>query len=285
MARFSSPLVSFVLAIAVGVALVPAQASAMHGLLAPKAKLWQRWTAHDPAATARVDHGAWRRFLNSYLRRDQAGVNRVAYRHVGADAKRALEGYLTRLAGLPISIFNRDQQLAYWINLYNALTVKLVLDHDPRRSIREIDISPGLFADGPWGRKVVQIEGEALSLNDIEHRILRPIWRDARIHYALNCAAVGCPNLRPEAFTAENAETLLTAAAREYVNSPRGARIEDGKLIVSSIYVWYKKDFGGSDSGVIAHLKRYAEPELAARLATIERIGGDGYDWALNDGP
>ena len=101
----------------------------------------------------------------------------------------------------------------------------------------------------------------------------------------MNCAAVGCPNLQPEAFTAENAETLLTAAAREYVNSPRGARIEDGKLIVSSVYVWYKKDFGGSDSGVIAHLKRYAEPELAARLATIERIGGDGYDWALNDGP
>ncbi len=272
-----------VIAVGLVLALVPGPAVGLHGLFAPKAKLWQRWSAHDQAATAHIDHGAWQRFLDRHIARDGEGLHRVAYGRVGAADKRALEDYLARLATTPISIFNRDQQLAYWINLYNALTVKIVLDHYPLRSIRDIDISPGIFADGPWGKKAVKVEGEELSLNDIEHRILRPIWRDPRIHYAVNCAAVGCPNLVATAFTGDNANALLTAAARDYVNSPRGARFEGGKLIVSSLYVWYEKDFGGNESGVIAHLERYAAPDLAARLATVERISGDGYDWALND--
>jgi hypothetical protein len=122
-----------------------------------------------------------------------------------------------------------------------------------------------------------------LSLDDIEHRILRPIWRDPRLHYAVNCAALGCPNLQTAAFTAANTEALLDKAARDFVNHPRGAAIVGGKLIVSSIYVWYEADFGGADRGVIAHLKRYAGPELATALAAVDRISGNRYDWGLND--
>jgi Protein of unknown function, DUF547 len=85
-------------------------------------------------------------------------------------------------------------------------------------SIRDIAISPGLFSVGPWGRKLIEVEGEPLSLDDIEHRILRPIWRDPRLHYAVNCAALGCPNLRSSAFTAANADILLETAASDYVN-------------------------------------------------------------------
>jgi hypothetical protein len=158
-----------------------------------------------------------------------------------------------------------------------------VLEHYPVDSIRKIAISPGLFSAGPWGKKLVTVEGKALSLDDIEHRILRPIWRDPRIHYAVNCAALGCPNLQPEAFTADNEEALLERAAHDYVNHPRGATVADGKLTVSSIYVWYQADFGGTDRGVIAHLQHYAAPALAAALAPIERIGADRYDWSLND--
>ena len=96
-------------------------------------------------------------------------------------------------------------------------------------------------------------QGAEVSLNDIEHRILRPIWKDARIHYAVNCAAVGCPNLRRTAFTGDNAESLLELAARDYVNNPRGARFDDGGgLVVSSLYSWYREDFGGSVAGVLA---------------------------------
>jgi hypothetical protein len=103
------------------------------------------------------------------------------------------------------------------------------------------------------------------------------------MHYAVNCAALGCPNLQPSAFTAGNTETLLDKAARDYVNHPRGAALAAGKLTVSSIYVWYAADFGGTERGVIEHLKHHARPELTAALAGIERISGDRYDWALND--
>ncbi len=161
--------------------------------------------------------------------------------------------------------------------------MKVVLDHYPVDSIRDIDISPGLFADGPWDKKLVEIEGESVSINDIEHRILRPIWRDPRIHYAVNCASIGCPNLQPPAFTAANTDALLAAAAQAYVNHPRGARVEDGKLIVSSIYVWFQDDFDGTDAGVIRHITRYADAVLQSQLAGVTSINTHEYDWRLND--
>jgi len=256
--------------------------SSIEAFFAPKARLWARWQAHDPAAAARIDHGPWDRILATYIAPDTSGVNRFDYAGVSASDRAALDGYIAGLAALPVSRYARTEQLAYWINLYNALTVQVVLAHYPVDSIRDIDISPGLFADGPWDKALLTIEGQPVTLNDIEHRILRPIWHDPRIHYALNCASVGCPDLQRRAFTAEGTEALLEAAARGYVNSPRGARFKKDKLIVSSIYVWFSEDFGGDDAGVIAHLKRYAESALAARLAGIERLGGHAYDWTLN---
>jgi len=251
---------------------------------APEAELWERWTAHDPQSQARIDHGAWNRFLVLYVVPDAEGVRRVDYGAVSDADRRALDAYVERLESVPISAMSRDEQLAYWINLYNALTVRVVLEHYPVASIRDISISPGLFSVGPWGKKLAEVEGEALSLDDIEHRILRPIWRDPRIHYAVNCAAVGCPNLREEAFTAANAERLLELGAREYVNSSRGViAVGDRGARVSSIYVWFKEDFGDSDAGVLSHLRAYAEPELERALAGVERIAGHDYDWTLND--
>lgn len=250
---------------------------------APKAELWPRWTAHDAQATRSVDHGAWTGFLQQYLRPGADGINRVAYGQVAAQDRAALTGYLRRLQGERVSTLARSEQRAYWINLYNAATVSTVLEHYPVPSILKIDISPGLFARGPWGKKLLSVEGEALSLDDIEHRILRPIWKDPRTHYAVNCASLGCPNLQAEAYTAANLEALLDRGAREYVNHPRGARVVRGRLYVSSIYVWFQDDFGGSDAGVIAHLKRYAAAPLAAQLAGIDTIADDDYDWTLND--
>ena len=129
------------------------------------------------------------------------------------------------------------------------------------------------------------VEGEALSLNDVEHRILRPIWRDPRIHYAVNCASLGCPNLRHQAFTSANTETLLDEGARDYVNHPRGAFFIDGGLHVSSIFHWFRSDFGGSDRSVLEHLVQFADPALRAKLMEITSIDGHDYDWALNRVP
>lgn len=251
---------------------------------APESRLWERWAAQDPASALSLDHGPWDRFLAAYVVAD-GGVNRVAYGRVTPGDRRALEDYIASLAATPADGLRRAEQLPFWINLYNALTVKVVLDHYPVESIRDIDISPGLFTDGPWGKKLVTVGGEALSLDDIEHRILRPIWKDPRLHYVLNCAALGCPNLPPRAFTAGNAQTLLSRGARQYVNDPRGVAFDGDRLIVSSLYDWYAADFGGTDTAIISHLKRYAGPVLLAKLEAARRIDDDDYDWTLNDAP
>jgi Protein of unknown function, DUF547 len=214
----------------------------------------------------------------------QRGITRFAYARLATAAeRRSLDDYVSGLGRVPLSAYARTQQLPFWLNLYNALTVKLIPDHYLVASIRDIDISPGLFADGPWGKTLISVEGEAVSLDDIEHRILRPIWADPRVHYGVNCASLGCPNLPPLAFTAANSGRLLDKGARAFVNHPRGARVDRGRLVVSSIYVWFQENFGGDDGGVIRHLRRYAAPTLAQALAGVERIADHVYDWSLND--
>ncbi|MDA0785436.1 MAG: DUF547 domain-containing protein [Proteobacteria bacterium] len=252
-------------------------------MAAPKSNLWPRWTAHDPASTVIVDHGDWTRILQAYTRPSDDGVVRFDYAGLAAAEKPALDRYIARLAAVPVSGLNRGEQLAYWINLYNALTVQVVLDAYPVSSILRIDISPGLFAIGPWGKKLVLVEGEDLSLDDIEHRILRPIWRDPRIHYAVNCASIGCPNLIDRAYTAAQVDGLLEANAIAYVNHPRGVALRGGALTVSSIYDWFQEDFGGSETGVLAHLREYARPELLRDLRLMFEIDNYDYDWSLNE--
>lgn len=249
-------------------------------LAAPSAKPWPRWSQHDPDSSLIIDHAAWQEWLGKFVSRAADGVTRVAYAGVTSMDRARLRTYIDSLQAIPISNYKRAEQLAYWINLYNALTIDIVLEHYPLDSIR--DISSGLFSRGPWRLRLARVEEKELRLDDIEHRILRPIWQDPRIHYALNCAALGCPNLQPVAFTAANSEGLLEKSAREFVNSERGARVDDKKLKVSSIYHWFEDDFGGSEAGVIAHLRKYANAELGARLAEFDRIDDHDYDWSLN---
>ena len=256
--------------------------AAFSAAAAPKAQLWPHWTEHDAHSDLSIDHSAWTRFLQMYVRTDARGVNLVAYGDVSKTGRKMLDDYIVRLEMAPIATYTRQEQLAYWINLYNALTVRVVLAYYPVDSIMDIKISPGWFSPGPWGKKLIKVDRRPLSLDDIEHRILRPIWKDPRIHYALNCASIGCPNLQKKAFTASDMETMLTAAARDYVNHPRGVEFIDGDLYVSSIYNWFVEDFGGTDSGVIRHLSRYAEPALKKRLTEGTNISGNRYDWALN---
>jgi hypothetical protein len=231
-----------------------------------------------------VDHGAWEGFLGTYVvAGDPSDVNRVRYAEVSAEDREALREYLKSLEAVGVSGLSRPEQKAYWINLYNSQTVALILEHFPVKSIRDIRISPGLFAVGPWDKKLLTVEGEGLSLNDIEHRILRPLWKDNRVHYALNCASIGCPDLQPVAFTAGNTEELLEAGARAYVNHPRGAVFEGSTLVASSIYDWFEIDFGGSKAGVTEHLLRYAEGPLADQLKGFSGRVKYRYDWSLND--
>jgi len=262
--------------------LLLASCATLEGMAAPSARLIStQWLQNDPNSSARLDHSAWSRFLSTYLVSGNDGINRIAYGRVDAAARALLDAYIAMLEGSPVSRLSRPEQLAYWINLYNAATMRVVLEHYPVRSIR--DIGGGLFGTGPWDAKIMTVEGQRLSLDDVEHGILRPIWRDPRIHYALNCASISCPKLQPVAFTAGNVERLLDEAARAYVNDPRGVRIQGGRLIVSSIYVWYRQDFGPGETAVLDHLRHYAEPPLATELTRFRTPDGDSYDWHLID--
>ena len=250
---------------------------------APKAELWPRWQKHEPTNKQSIDHSAWDRFLKLYVVSPHpSGINRVRYQAVSAEDQKALKNYLQTLQALAISNYNRDEQKAFWINLYNAATVDLIISRFPVASIRDINISPGLLARGPWGAKLLTVEGEKLSLDDIEHRIVRPIWRDGRIHYALNCASLGCPNLQPTAYTGASTDTLLEKGAREFVNHPRGVAILKARLRVSSIYVWFQEDFGRGAADLMAHWLEYAEPALADALEKYQGGLAHDYDWRLN---
>ena len=252
-------------------------------LAAAKPDLWEYWLQNDPSSKIRLDHSAWDQFLKSYLLTENGGINRVRYGQVSPADRAKLEGYIRKLEQTPVSRLHRFEQKPFWINLYNAVTVKIIIDHYPVKSIRDIDISPGLFSNGPWGKQLISVESQKISLDDIEHRILRPIWKDPRIHYGVNCASIGCPNLQPMAYTRDNMDDLLDKGAREYINHDRGARVEGGRLVVSSIYNWFEVDFGGNDAGVIAHLKKYARPGLQEKLESVDRIADTRYDWTLND--
>jgi hypothetical protein len=244
--------------------------------------LARHFARHGVQSTTTVDHGGWNRLLAKYVKTDKTGLNRVDYRRFKGEAHDELRSYLDRLQKIAVSALNKSEQFAYWVNLYNAKTIDIVLEHYPVGSIREINIS-GLFATGPWGRKVVKVDGIELSLDDIEHKILRPLWRDPRIHYAANCASIGCPNLARTAYAGATLEAMLDSAARTYVNSARGVSARNGTVTVSRIYSWYVGDFGGSEAAVLEHLRHYASPELARTLRLITRIRGYDYDWQLND--
>ena len=249
---------------------------------APKAELWPRWQAHDPAATAEIDHSAWAAFQDRSLVVVEGDANLVAYGAVIPADRAALADYIATLEAVPISAYARDEQMAFWINLYNALVVRLVLDHYPVPSVFEIAGNPG-GPEGPWDLQLAAIDGTPVSLHDIQHRILRPIWRDPRVHYALSCGAVGCPNLQPEPFRGDRIEHQLNKAAMAYINDPRCIQVEDDRLIVSSLYGWYKHDFSGTDRTIISHLMAYAEPRLAMTLQRFDRIRPDIFDSRLND--
>lgn len=247
---------------------------------APQAELWEDWQANDPSSTERVDHRDWSDFLERYVATSSDGAVGVAYDEVTADDRQLLDGYLAQLQSTPVLKLTKQEQLSYWINLYNAATVKVVLDEWPVESIR--DIKDGLFSSGPWGAKRLKIESKEVSLNDIEHRILRPIWRDPRIHYALNCASIGCPDLISTAFTSENTEQLLNSAATTFVNDPRAINAGSGKIIVSSIYHWFRQDFGNTDAEVLDHIRKFANTEVVKSLEGINKIDDHFYDWSIN---
>jgi hypothetical protein len=240
---------------------------------APKADLWEYWQPFADAKTVEIDHQSYQEFLDSYLV-VQGQHTLVKYNQVTSKDKLSLKTYLSKMSEVDPHQLTRGQQYAFWVNLYNAYTIDIILDNYPTKSITKIG---GLFSFGPWDKEITTINGQALTLNDIEHRILRPIWQDPRTHYAVNCASLGCPNLQQYAFTDANTEQLLQQAMQSYISSDKGVLLSNGQLTLSSIYDWFEVDFGGSD-GVVEHLAEI-RPELADYSGKVKF----DYDWSLNE--
>ena len=245
------------------------------------AELWDIWDASDELNAEVIDHSQWQEVLTKYVEKDETGLNRFNYREAASD-QNTLDTYLDNMLAIDPRTYAKVEQYAYWINLYNALTVDLILDNYPVDSITKV--SEKLFQFGPWDDAIAELAGETLTLNDIEHRILRPIWADPRIHFAVNCASIGCPNLQDMAFTSANIESLLDTAAQDYLSHPRAASFNGlGFLVLSSIFDWYAEDFGAEDEEILQKLSEYAPTELAEELVNYSGFIFYEYDWDLND--
>jgi len=225
--------------------------------------------------------GYWGNILGHYTISNSDGLTQFDYAALKASKTDTamLANYVGHLTTQKPSNMSSAEAMAYWANLYNALTVQVVAENYPVTSIRKIKSG---FRAGPWKRTLVTVEGKELSLDNIEHDIMRPTFNTPLVHYMVNCASIGCPNLNTEAWQSVGLEGELDMAARAYINSPRGVAIVKGRLQVSSIYKWFEKDFGGNQAGVLTHLRKYANDDLLAKLEGRSKIDKYAYDWGVN---
>jgi hypothetical protein len=228
-----------------------------------------------PADTAPVSHGIWDSLLHRHVKEN--GL--VDYKGFIRDSVE-LNRYLGILsAAQPKSkSWSRAEKMAFWINAYNAFTIKLIVDHYPVKSIK--DIKRGIpFVNTVWDIKFIKIGGETYDLNQIEHGILRPDFKDARVHAAINCASYSCPPLRNEAFVPERLEAQLDDAMRTFVNDPLRNRIKAKRAEISEIFKWFRADFVRDAGSVRKYVNQYAKEKLDAN----GRIVYPDYQWHLND--
>ncbi|MEM9075756.1 MAG: DUF547 domain-containing protein [Bacteroidota bacterium] len=217
------------------------------------------------AEAEKPNHTAWNDLLKKYVD-DEGNVNYIGFQ---ADIK-SLESYIESLSNTPpTSTWTKNDKLAYYINLYNAATVKLIVDNYPTKSIKDIP--------NRWKKKWIAVGNITTSLNDIEHEVLRKM-NEPRIHFAINCASYSCPKLLNTAFTSQNMETLLSKTASDFVNDSKRNRFENGKAQLSRIFKWYKGDFT-NNSSLLEYINLYLENPIDKK-ASISYLD---YDWSLNE--
>jgi len=248
--------------------------------------------AAGSAAQFHRTYAGYDALLKQYVR-----DGRVDYKGLAADID-ALDRYLDGAAGVSqaaFSVWVRSERLVFLINLYNAATLKLILDHYPIDSIKDI----GSFFKAPWDQDVVRLFGKTITLDNLEHDIIRKQYNEPRIHMALVCAAKGCPPLRSEAYVAGKLDAQLDDQSRRFLTSPAGLRIDRGGKTVyfSSIFKWYGKDFAGRYSPVSAFtglsgtersVANFSSKYLAPSESDYLKSGGYSvkyldYDWSLNE--
>jgi len=223
-----------------------------------------------------ISHEIWDALVQQHVNADDGLVD---YKGFIQDSTR-LNEYLELLSNHHPNDkhWNRDERLAYWINAYNAFTVKLIVDHYPVESIK--DIKNGIpFVNTVWDIKFIEIEGEEYDLNNIEHGIIRPRFEEPRIHFAVNCASISCPKLRNRAYTADKLDAQLTQQARDFLSDESKNQLSSNQVKLSKIFTWYGGDFKKDGQTIIDYINQYASTEVN-KGAEIEYMD---YNWALNE--
>ncbi len=244
-------------------------------------------------AAGQFDHELWDNLLKEHLLLIDGGkATQVDYSGMAQD-RQQLQEYLGQIAAIERASFDRwskDEQLAFLINTYNAWTVELILSEYPLRSIRSIGFLPG----AAWRRDIVSLFGEQVSLDDVEHGMIRGwgLYKEPRIHFAVNCAAIGCPALRAEAYQGDRLQQQLEDSTRLFLSDRQRNYLADDAIYVSRIFNWYEEDFEQGWTGIDSVQQFLAEYAIALGLGEEQRaalLSGDialrylRYDWGLND--
>ncbi|WP_243754694.1 DUF547 domain-containing protein [Flavobacterium jejuense] len=213
-----------------------------------------------------IDHSEW----NALLKKNVSNTGNVNYRGFIRD-KAMLENYLNTLATkIPDETWSKNAKLAYWINVYNAFTVKLIVDNYPIKSIKDIS--------NPWEKKFFTLEGSNYSLEQVENEILRKM-NEPRIHFAINCASYSCPNLANQAYTSNTMERQLTDASKKFINDSSKNNISENEIKISEIFNWFSKDFKNTNTSVIDFLNKYS----ATKISNEAKVSYLDYNWSLNE--
>jgi hypothetical protein len=229
-------------------------------------------TAHGVSAKT-VDHSIYASLLQQYV-----SQGRVDYRGFKANEAK-LNQYLKLLEKTDSSELAGNEQFAFYINAYNAWTIKLIISEYPGvKSIKDL----GNIFKSPWKKKICRIDGDLLTLDQIEHDILRPRFKDPRVHFAINCAAFSCPPLISEPYIGSTLDQQLDDSAKNFINNPQRNYLKNDTLYVSKIFKWFLEDFNGD---IIGFFIKYADKEFKAELKAQKnqiKINYLHYDWSLN---
>jgi hypothetical protein len=219
-----------------------------------------------------VDQSIYGALLEKYVKN---GV--VDYKGFKSEEKK-LDRYLEILNKADVGALSRGEQFAVYINAYNAYTIKLILKNYPVNSIKKI----AKWKGGPWKIRFCKIGGKTLTLDEIEHDILRPEYKDPRVHFAVNCASKSCPPLISEPYQGDIVDRQLDSSTRKFINDPKENRLEGNTLYVSSMFKWFKEDFG---EDIVGFFLKYAEGDLRENLMAKKdqiKVKYLKYDWSLN---
>ncbi len=214
---------------------------------------------------AQPDYKAWDVFLKKYV----SASGDVDYKSIKAN-KKSLDSIVRSFSGVTVSpTWSKNDQLAFWINAYNAFTIDLIVNNYPLKSIQNLD------GGKPWDVKRITIGSKKYSLNNIENDIIRPQFKDARIHFAVNCGAKSCPPLLNAAYVGKTLDAQLDAVTKKFINNTKYQTIKSTKLTLSKIFDWYAVDFGDR----VTFVNKYSTTKVNKNAF----ITFKEYDWSLNE--